>query len=107
MNKMKKENVIGRRLRAAREITEYSQKQLGIAAGIDQFSASPRMNHYEQGRHQPDYQTVCRLAELLKIPSAYIYADEDDLADVILAYSALSKKKRKDVLAYINALGDE
>ncbi|MFW2572331.1 hypothetical protein [Legionella sp. 29fVS95] len=44
-----------------------SQKKLGIAAGMDEFSASARMNHYEMARHNPDYATLKRIADVLKI----------------------------------------
>lgn len=97
-------NLIGRRLRAARERTEYSQKKLGIAAGFDPFSASPRINHYEQGRHQPDFNTASKLAKLLKIPTAYLYTEEEDLANLILAYSKINKTNKKEVQKLINRL---
>lgn len=63
-----------------------SQKQLGIAAGIDEFSASPRINQYEKGKHQPDYGTVTRLAAVLKVPPPYFYAEDDKLAQLIFNY---------------------
>jgi transcriptional regulator with XRE-family HTH domain len=91
-------NLIGRRLRQAREKTEYSQKKLGIAAGFDPFSASPRINHYETGRHAPDFTTMKRLAKLLKLPTAYFYAEEDDLAELIVLYSRLPTKQKKELL---------
>ncbi|KTC81709.1 helix-turn-helix domain-containing protein [Legionella brunensis] len=43
-----------KRVKEARLATKFSQKELGIAAGIDQFSASPRINQYETGKHTPD-----------------------------------------------------
>lgn len=95
---MKTDNVIGRRLREARELTAYSQRQLGLAAGFDQFSASSRVNHYEQGRHQPNFSTVQKFSELLSIPTAYLYAEEDDLAELILTYSRLDKNNRQEAL---------
>jgi transcriptional regulator with XRE-family HTH domain len=91
-------NLIGRRLRRARETTEYSQKKLGIAAGFDRFSASPRINHYETGRHYPNFPVMKRLAKLLKLPTAYFYAEEDDLAELIVLYSRLSERRKKELL---------
>lgn len=72
-----------RRLKEARLAANLSQKQLGIAAGMDEFSASARMNHYELGRHSPDYSTLKRIALVLSLPTAYFYAEEDDLAELI------------------------
>jgi len=75
-----------------------SQKQLGISAGIDEFSASPRINQYETGKHHPDFSTSKRLAEALSIPVTYLYAEDDMLADLILAFSSATTKTKKKVL---------
>lgn len=83
---------VARRLREAREEAGLSQKQLGIAAGIDQFSASPRINQYEQGKHQPDFGTVKRLAAVLKVPPPFFYTEDDKLAEIIQTFQ--SKKTR-------------
>jgi len=69
------------RLKAARLAKGLSQKALGIAAGMDEFSASPRMNHYERGRHAPDFVTLRRLARVLDVPTAYFYTEEEWIAD--------------------------
>lgn len=80
-----------KRLKEARKAADLSQKQLGIAAGMDEFSASARMNHYEKGRHTPDYHTLKRIAAALKVPVAYFYAESDDLALLIMHFSRLKK----------------
>lgn len=78
--------VYGRRLREAREAKGLSQKTLGIEAGIDEFVASTRVNRYEAGVHQPDYQTLTNLAEVLELPTAYFYAEDDRLARLIAEF---------------------
>jgi len=75
-----------KRLRELRKQRGLSQKQLGIEAGIDEFSASPRINQYEKGKHVPDYSTLKKLAAVLHTPTAYFYAEDDDLAETILRY---------------------
>lgn len=80
-----------RRLKEARLSAGFSQKKLGIAAGMDEFSASARMNHYEIGRHTPDYSTLKRIAEVLQLPVAYFYAESDTLAELIMRYSRLTE----------------
>jgi len=92
---------ISKRLKTARLLTGISQKKLGIAAGIDEFSASARINQYERGKHAPDYLTIEKLAAILSVPVAYFYAREDDLAELILIFGALSAPKRKRVLELI------
>jgi transcriptional regulator with XRE-family HTH domain len=82
-----------KRLKEARKNKGLSQKSLGIAVGMDEFSASPRMNHYERGRHSPDFITVKQLAKKLDVPTAYFYAEEDWLAESIIS---LFHKNRGD-----------
>ncbi len=86
--------VYSRRLREAREAHEISQRSLGIAAGLDEFVASTRVNRYETGVHQPDLQTLQRLAAVLKLPVAYFYAEDDELAQLIADFKGRSKGKR-------------
>lgn len=78
--------VFSKRLREARLRLGISQAKLGIAAKIDEFSASARMNHYEKGKHYPDYKTAERLAKVLNVPTPYLFAREDDLAEWILQF---------------------
>lgn len=94
-------SVIGKRIREARTNAGISQRQLGIEAGIDPFSASPRINQYERGKHTPDYATTKRLAKVLGVPTPYLYAEEDDLAEMILRFGALSKRLKKKALTSI------
>lgn len=74
------------RLKQARLAKGFSQKELGILAGIDEFSASARMNQYEKGVHTPDYSIAQRIAEQLQVPVAWLYCNDDELADAILAF---------------------
>lgn len=89
---------ISKRLKEARLAAGLSQKNLGIAAGIDEFSASARMNQYETGKHTPDYLTLRRIAKVLKVPVAYFFADSDELADWIRLFSLLSKTMRQKIM---------
>jgi transcriptional regulator with XRE-family HTH domain len=75
------------RLKEARLKAGLSQQRLGILAGIDEATASARMNQYERGIHTPDFALACRLAEVLNIPACYFYTVEDDLAGVIARWS--------------------
>lgn len=59
---------------------------------MEPSSASGRMNHYEKGRHAPDFATLKRIADELDIPVAYFYAEDEISAELIceinkLAYS--------------------
>jgi transcriptional regulator with XRE-family HTH domain len=87
-----------KRLRAARVAAGLSQKQLGIRAEIDPFVASTRINRYETGVHQADLQTANRLAEVLGVPLAYLFAQEDRLARMILVFPKLSRTQQERLL---------
>ncbi|KAF7770112.1 hypothetical protein PCIT_a3072 [Pseudoalteromonas citrea] len=82
------ESPFPKRLKEARKRKGLSQKQLGIFAGMDEFSASARMNQYEKGVHSPDFKTVKALAKVLDVPTAFLFCEEDELAIQITQYRA-------------------
>ena len=84
--------VLAHRLKQARLRVGLSQEKLGKLAGIDPMSASARMNQYERGKHSPDYQLMCRVAEILKMPVSWFYTvDEEEarLQEIIYHLSPL------------------
>lgn len=89
------------RLKAARLAAGLSQKQLGIRAGLDAFVASTRINRYEVGVHEPDLSMAHRLAEVLGVPLAYFYAQDDRLARWILGFAALALTEQDALLAQL------
>ena len=89
------------RLRQARQRKGLSQRRLGLQAGLEEFSASPRINHYERGRHAPDYSTLRRLAGALDVPVAFFFASEDDLADWLLFWREIPHPVRQWVLSHL------
>jgi transcriptional regulator with XRE-family HTH domain len=97
-------HVFARRLKESRERRGLSQKQLGIAAGLDQFVASTRINRYERGVHHPDPVTLQRLADTLGVPPAYLVASDDRLARAILAFSALPAKAQERMVLEMERL---
>lgn len=96
-------SVFGRRLREARERSGLPQDRLGVAIGLDEGTASARISRYETGIHAPPFDTAVRLAEVLKVPSAFLYCPEDELARVILWWHRLSRADRKRAKAIIDA----
>ena len=96
--------IVAKRLKEARLRAGISQKQLGIKAGIDEFSASARINQYERGKHMPDLQTLSRLAAVMQVAVPYFYCPDAELADVIVKFSALGKAQRKRLLGLMDEL---
>lgn len=87
-------NIFSIRLREARKAKDLSQERLGILAGIDESSASARMNQYETGKHMPDFLMASKIAEVLDVPVAYFYTDDDLMAEIILKIHLMSHQQR-------------
>ena len=87
-------NPLAKRLKEARQLRGLSQRDLGIRAGIDPSAASPRINQYERGKHAPNFTVAARLAEVLGLPTAYLYAEDDELAVLIMKFGAASPSAR-------------
>ncbi len=88
------QSLFARRMKVARERLGISQMELGVRAGIDESSASARINGYERGKHSPDFSTACQLAKVLNVPPAYFYAEDEALADLISTYGSLTRQDR-------------
>ena len=97
-------NVFALRLRIARKAKKLSQERLGILAGIDESSASARMNQYERGKHVPDFLMASKIAEILNLPTAYFYVENDLSAEIIQVSHALSNEQKLEVLRFIKDL---
>ncbi|MBF0135993.1 MAG: helix-turn-helix transcriptional regulator [Magnetococcales bacterium] len=89
---------IPERLKEARKRAEFSQTELGVAAGMDPSGASARMNQYERDKHVPDYQTLKRIAGVLGCPVPYFYAEDDTLAEILLHLGRLDESGKAALL---------
>lgn len=95
---------IAKRLKQARLSAGLSQKELGVRAGIDPSVASQRVNQYERQRHQPAFEIVRRLAQVLKLPPAYFYTADEQLAELIAIYGRLSAGERLNFIGSVRKL---
>lgn len=93
--------VFQRRLRSARQAAGITQFGLGVSAGIDEYSASPRINQYERGVHVPDLGTARRLAEALNVPLSYLFEPDEQLAEFVRLAGKLTKDDLKKLTAYL------
>jgi len=85
-----------RRLRQARERSGLTQTELGLRIGIDPSAASPRMNQYEKGVHEPPHALTKRMAEELDVPLAYFFTEGDErMAELLAEWNALDARSRK------------
>ncbi|ASW81501.1 XRE family transcriptional regulator [Vibrio anguillarum] len=95
------DNPIPIRLKEARKKAKLSQKMLGVRIGMDESSASPRMNQYEKGKHTPDVHTLKLIADELGVPLNYFFCEDEESAELVVAISKLSIEKRRQLLQFI------
>jgi transcriptional regulator with XRE-family HTH domain len=94
----------GKRLRQARERVGLAQDRLGVLIGLDEGCSSARISRYETGVHEPPFETARRLAEVLGVSVAYLYCEDDWLADVILRVGGLTPAQRANLKAWLDSL---
>jgi transcriptional regulator with XRE-family HTH domain len=97
------ENPIPARLKAARKKANITQKDLGVKIGMEESSASGRMNHYEKGRHVPDIGTLARMAEELGVPLNYFFCESDLSAELACLIDKLSDEEKQGLLEKLTA----
>ncbi|MDP6968660.1 MAG: helix-turn-helix transcriptional regulator [Gammaproteobacteria bacterium] len=88
---------VAQRIKQARQRMGISQRNLGIAAGIDPTSSSARMNQYERGKHVPDFDTLVALARVLTVPVNYFYCIDDAEAEFQLNYHQLRTSQQTQI----------
>lgn len=102
-NPIPKPPVFALRLAQARTRAGLSQAKLGVLAGLEPEVASPRINQYERGVHEPRSETARRLAEALGIPPAFLYTEDETLAKLLLAWVDLKPAQRRQLLKQAQA----
>lgn len=83
---------------------DMSQRALGAMLGIAKQTGSVRINRYEQQVNKADMDTAGELARALDVPLAYLFAESDDLAEMILAFSKLNKAERAKAVTDLKSM---
>jgi len=78
-------SIVGRRLKELREELGWSQERVGVEIGIDESSSRARISRYELGVHEPPLPTARLIADVLGVPLAYMYCEDDEIAALLLA----------------------
>ena len=99
-------NPIPNRIKSARVKKNIYQKELGIRIGLDENSASSRMNHYEKGRHTPDVFTLKRMADELGVPLACFFCDSDLSVELNCLINKLSEEEKTKLLSALKNKSD-
>ncbi|MEO9656250.1 helix-turn-helix domain-containing protein [Marinomonas sp.] len=98
------DNPIPLRLKQARNKIGISQKELGIKIGMDESSASGRMNHYEKGRHAPDIETLRKIAQELNVPLNYFLCEDDLSAELACLVFRLDDTAKKTLITELEKM---
>lgn len=91
--------MFAKRLKEARLGLGISQRELGRRIGLSEEVVSSRVTRYELGTSEPDFATASKLAKELRVPLAYLLADSDVLADIILAAAGMSTSEQRKLAA--------
>jgi transcriptional regulator with XRE-family HTH domain len=91
----------GARLRARRKALGLSQEKVGVSIGLDESCSRTRISRYETGAHEPALATSQLLAAALGVPLAYLYCEDDTLAEIIRLVDPLELKAKQVFLECI------
>jgi len=94
-------NPLPLRLKQARKAMGISQKQLGIQLGMEPGTASARMNHYEKGKHTPDYATLKAMADELGVSVAYFFCESESTAQLLCLLEKMSEEDKAELIKQI------
>ncbi len=92
-------NLVGKRIRSRREELGWSQEKLGVLIGIDESSSRARISRYELGNHEPQLGIARNIAKALGVPLAYLYCEENDVAELLLALQGTKGKRRAGLIS--------
>lgn len=90
-------SVFARRFVQARDRAGMTLEQVAMAADIED-AASVRMSQYQRGVHAPKFNIAQNLAKALDVPVEFLYSPDDQTAELLLMWHALSTAKRGQLL---------
>jgi transcriptional regulator with XRE-family HTH domain len=96
----------GARLRARRKALGLSQEKVGVSIGLDESCSRTRISRYETGAHEPAIATSLLLAAALGVPLAYLYCEDETLAEIIRLTDKFELKAKQVLLECIQRAGN-
>ncbi len=66
--------------------------------GLPEDVAGVRINRYERAVHNCDTDTAQKLAEALGVSVAYLYAETDELAELIQEFTRLPVSEQRSIV---------
>ena len=100
---LKRASFFGARLRSRRQALGLSQEAVGVSIGLDESCSRTRISRYETGAHEPAIGISQQLATALGVPMAYLYCEDDTLAEIICLTDQLEIKAKQHLLARLRS----
>lgn len=97
-------SIVGRRIKGLREELGWSQERIGVAIGIDESSSRARISRYELGVHEPPLPTARLIAHAMGAPLSYLYCEDDNVAEILLALHQMKPGARDRKVAELLGL---
>lgn len=92
--------IFSARIKQARDLRDIpSQRALGVMMGLTKKRASSRVNRYETESSGVDLDGLGKLAETLRVPMAYLVAEDEATAEILLSLATLSAGERRKLAA--------
>lgn len=96
--------MVAARLRQARQLRGYSQREVGVRMGLDKDTASARISRYESESMAISLDSLFELALALNVPPAYLLASTPAMANAILALGGESEAQQDRLAEVLKAL---
>ncbi|WP_133951941.1 helix-turn-helix domain-containing protein [Rhodanobacter sp. TND4FH1] len=96
--------VVAARLRQARQLRGFSQREVGVRMGLDKDTASARISRYESEAMAVSLDSLFELARALDVPPAYLLATTQAMADAILFLGSQSETQQVKLAEALAAL---
>jgi transcriptional regulator with XRE-family HTH domain len=100
---IKTPNVLGSRLRSRRQELGLSQEKVGVSIGLDESCSRTRISRYETGAHEPALATSKLLAIALGVPLAYLYCENETMAEIIRLTDKLELQSQLVLLDFVQS----
>lgn len=100
-------SVFTKRLKEARKLSKLSQMRLGVLAGVDEASASARVNQWERGKHEPGLEMIETLAKVLDVPSSFFLTQDDSVANLLLSIHRMKPPQQREFITVVEKFLEE
>lgn len=97
--------LFARRLKEARERSGLSQRRLGLMIGYRLPKCSIYINRWEREARMPkELETIEKLAKVLQVPAPYFFCEDEELAELLIAWGSLEVEKRGEAVDCVEGL---